>query len=211
MSKSTRSVRQSDLEDLEDLVIASGFRLLLAGAEPVTPPDLAAETGLPAEQVSQLMGQLERGGRLRRDAKGRLLAAAGLSLVPDRHEIELDGRRLWTWCAYDFLGIFAALGADGRALSPSPADGQAIEIRFVRGRPVQSRALLFRPDQELRDRCQNVYEEWCSNSNLFATRELAAGWARARGVPGRVLELEEASRLAGDNWRRLMAITAARK
>ena len=64
-------------------------------------------------------------------------------------------------------GIFGALKASGSALSPSPG-GRTIEVQFDRGHPVNSDALLFRPDDELMSCCENVYEEWCPNSNLLS-------------------------------------------
>jgi alkylmercury lyase len=122
-------------------------------------------------------------------------------VIPDRHEIEVDGRRFWTWCAYDILGIFGITGATGRAVSPSPPDGRPILLRFTRGRPDGNEAVLFRPDEELMSSCANVYEQWCPNSNLFATEEMASRWADEHQVPGRVLELDEASDLATEAWR----------
>jgi len=35
------------------------------------------------------------------------------------------GRRFWTWCAYDILGILGALKASGSALSPARAAGRS--------------------------------------------------------------------------------------
>jgi hypothetical protein len=48
--------------------------------------------------------------------------------------------------------------------------------------------------------CQNVYEQWCPNGNLFASRELAEQWADQQSLPGRVLSLDEASDLATEAW-----------
>lgn len=61
-------------------------------------------------------------------------------------------------------------------------------------------AVLFRPDEELMSCCENVYEEWRPNSNLFASRELAKQWAEQRSMRGRVLDLDEASDLATKEW-----------
>jgi hypothetical protein len=97
------------------------------------------------------------------------------------------------------MGIFGALKASGRAHSPIP-DGRTIEVQFDRGLPINSDAVLFRPDDELMDCCENVYEEWCPNSNLFSDAEQAKGWARKRGMSGRVLDLDEASKLCADDW-----------
>ena len=43
-------------------------------------------------------------------------------------------------------------------------------------------------------------EEWCPNSNLFGSRELAERWAYEQSLAGRVLDLDEASDLATEAW-----------
>lgn len=189
----------------ETLVRAAAFRLLITRHEGVELQALAHATGLTQEQLGALVERLDGAGRIRRDATGRVVGSAGLSVLPDRHEVELDGRRFWTWCAYDILGIFGALRAGGRALSPSPPDRDVIQLNFVLGRPQNSQAVLFRPDAELMRGCENVYEEWCPNSNLFASRELAKAWATDHGVEGRILDLEEAANLATEEWKPITA------
>ena len=42
-----------------------------------------------------------------------------------------DGKRRWTWCAYDAVGVLSALGADGIARSTSLFSGQPIEVVFA--------------------------------------------------------------------------------
>jgi alkylmercury lyase len=185
--------------DVEALIRTAGFRLLLAHGAAITGEELAAATGIRREKLDENLDDLHRAGRIRRDEAGRVVGSAGLSVTKDRHEIELDGRQFWSWCAYDILGIFGALEANGRALSPSP-DGQTIEVQFVRGRPVNSNAVLFRPDDELMSCCENVYEEWCPNSNLFADAERAKAWADQRSISGRVMDLAQASKLGADDW-----------
>ena len=185
--------------DSQDLIRRAAFRLLLAHSAPIGVDQLTAATGINTERLSSLLDELAAAGRIRRDESGRLIGSAGLNVMPDRHEIELDGRRFWTWCAYDILGIFGALGASGRALSPSPGAG-TIEIDFKRGRPVSNDAVLFRPDDALMSRCENVYEEWCPNSNLFADAEQAHRWADQRGMRGRIMDLDDASDLGTTDW-----------
>ena len=186
--------------DSETLIRAAAFRLLLAHARPIAPDELATAADSSTDRVQALLAELDRAGRIRRDGAGRVVGAAGLSVIPDRHQIQLDGRRFWTWCAYDILGIFAALAANGRAVSPSP-DGSTVVVVFERGRPQkQHSAVLFRPDDDLLAGCENVYEEWCPNSNLFLSRRQAMTWAGERGIPGRVMGLEEASELGTRDW-----------
>jgi alkylmercury lyase len=186
--------------DSQALVRTAAFRLLLARAEAIGVEDLAAKSGIKLKRLSGLLDELDGAGRIRRNAAGQVVGSAGLSVVPDRHEIELDRRPFWTWCAYDILGIFGALGASGRALSPSPPHGDKIVVDFAGGRPQENDAVLFRPDEELMSCCENVYEEWCPNSNLFANPELATRWAEQHSMSGRVLDLDDASDLATKDW-----------
>jgi hypothetical protein len=185
--------------DAQTLVQRAAFQLLLARGGPIGLNDLAQLSGVRLDSASNLVDLLEGAGRIRRNAAGEVVGSGGLSVIPDRHEIELDGRRFWTWCAYDILGIFAALAANGRAVSPSP-DGSMVVVVFERGRPQKHSAVLFRPDDDLLACCENVYEEWCPNSNLFLGRRQAITWADERGIPGRVMGLDEASELGARDW-----------
>ena len=186
--------------DAQTLVQREAFQLLLSRGVAIGLKDLAAHSGVKLETVANLVNLLDGAGRIRRNVAGDVVGSGGLSLIPDRHEIELDGRRFWTWCAYDILGIYGVTGATGRAVSPSPPDGQPIVLHFTRGRPDKHDAVLFRPDESLMSSCENVCEQWCPNSNLFASRELAEHWANQHGLPGLVLDLDEASDLATEAW-----------
>ena len=198
----TRSQLEPQI-DQGGLVRTAAFRLLLAKRGPIGEEALATETGINPDRLNELLQELDQAGWIQRDDARRVVGSAGLSIVPDRHEIEIGGHRFWTWCAYDILGIFGALSAGGRAFSPSPPNGQIIELKFVRGRPEQNDAVLFRPDADLKSCCENVYEDWCPNSNLFGSPELAETWAKVIGIKGRILNLDEASDLAAEEWRPL--------
>ena len=189
------------LADSNNLLRAVAFQHLIRNSQPVTPEQLAEASGFDLERTTTMLEELDRAGRIRRDGTGRVVGSAGLSVIPDRHQIELNGRTFWTWCAYDILGIFGALRADGDARSPSPPDLTVIELRFLGGRPQHADAVLFRPAEDLMSRCDNVYEEWCPNSNLFSSPKLAQAWADEHGLGGRILSLEEASSLATQEWR----------
>jgi alkylmercury lyase len=189
--------------DTGDLVRKAAFQLLATTSAAVAPATLAEFTGIKPERLAVVLDQLNAAGRIRRDADGHVVGSAGLSVVPERHEVELEGRRFWTWCAYDILGIFGALSASGRASSPSPLGGQPIDVVFVRGVPQRDDVVLFRPAADLEDGCENVYADWCPNSNLFATHQLAAGWAKQSGIEGTVLDLGAASSLATADWKPL--------
>ena len=186
--------------DLSGAVRVEAFRQLLASGFPVEVDSLASSMACPLGIVVSALDELDRAGRIRRDDRGRVIGSAGLSVAPDRHRIELDGRTFWTWCAYDILGIFGASRATGSAFSRSPATGKAIQVRFRDGRPKMEGVVLFRPSDSYADCCTNIYEEWCPNSNLFEDQESAESWSTRRGLKGRILSLEEASELAMGEW-----------
>jgi hypothetical protein len=187
-------------EDLHALVRGEAFRRLLAAGVPVTREDLAISIGISADKTARVLEELNAAGRIRRDEAGRVIGSAGLSVVTDRHEIEFEGRRFWTWCAYDILGIFGALRATGTAASRSPATARPITIQFRDGRPETPGVVLFRPSDSLAASCTSVYEEWCPNSNFFEDAASARAWSASHKLEGRVLSLEESSDLATAEW-----------
>src|SRR2546422_6561781 len=48
------------------------------------------------------------------DDEGRVLGFGGLAAAPMHHRLEVDGRTLWTWCAWDSLFIPEILGKRAR-------------------------------------------------------------------------------------------------
>src|SRR5262245_51471318 len=181
-------------------VSGAAFRQLLRTGTAAPISDLAAALDRPELEIESAAEKLKGEGGIHVDDQGRIVGAAGLSIGPDRHRIELGDRTFWTWCAYDILGIFGALRADGTAQSTSPDSRELLEVRFHQGRPEPMSLVLFRPDDCYKSCCASVYEDWCPNSNFFRSREAATTWAAVRGIPGRVMDLAEAADLATRNW-----------
>ena len=191
-------------DDLDASVRTYAFRLLLEYGRPVAANELAGFTGLDHDQIERAVDQLDQEGRIRRNRAGLLVGACGISVVPDRHQIEIEDRKFWTWCAYDILGIFGALQASGRGLSHSPSTGGPIEVLFRNGRPEPTSVVLFRPDDSFAASCTNIYEEWCPHSNLFEDETAAQQWRAMRHSEGLVLTLARASELATKEWASLV-------
>lgn len=189
------------------LVRAYASRALLISGKPLGLDQLASSTQLDLEPLTRTLEALGQAGRIRRAVSGRVVGSCRLSVVPDRHQISIAGRSLWTGCAYDILGIFGALNATGTALSRSPASGTPIELVFENGRPRFSRVVLFRPDDSFAACCTNTYEEWCPNSNLFEHDTADQKWQADRKIEGRVLTLSQASELASIDWAWLVSGT----
>ena len=61
--------------------------------------------------------------------------------------------------------------------------------------------MLFLADESC---CSRPNEDWCPNGNLFEDPTSALAWADERGVPGRVVSLEEGTDLGAMEWRPLV-------
>jgi len=86
----------SILETDQARVRDAAFRRLLRTGTAATAEQLAADLDRSHEEVTAAVTALAGRGSLRLDEHGAVIGAGGLSVQPDRHEIELDGRRFWT-------------------------------------------------------------------------------------------------------------------
>lgn len=74
---------------------------------------------------------VERWPNVQRDGQARIVAFAGLSLTPTQHRLEIAGRQLYTWCAWDTLFLPALLEQEAQLESPCPVT--ATEVRLTVG------------------------------------------------------------------------------
>lgn len=62
------------------------------------------------------------------DAQGRVVGFGGLAAAPMHHRFEVNGRSLWTWCAWDTLFIPEILGRPARVTSPDPESRELVRL-----------------------------------------------------------------------------------
>lgn len=165
-----------------DRVRAAAFRALLATGRPVSAADLAVGLGTGAAEVEVAQESLDQRGQLRRDDEGRVVGSCGLSVVPSRHELKTGGRRFWTWCAYDAVGILGALHADGTVRSISAATGRPLEVTFRLGSPETDSIVVVMPDAS---GCDNPVEDWCPQVNFIEDEQNGSIMAKLEGAGGR--------------------------
>ncbi len=124
----------------------------IAGGRALPLAEAATQLKLGPEQFQALIEHLTRQGRLTLDEAGTAIAgAAGLSLLPSRHTLILNGRQLSTWCAFDAVGIPAGLSADAQVVSQCVACGAPVEViiasgHLVRVNPASLTVSLVPPD-----------------------------------------------------------------
>ncbi len=183
---------------------SAGFNLLLDTGVPVTVDDLIAVTDLPSDRVAEIFASVRARGRVEFDDAGRLIGIAGLSLTPSRHEIAIDEKTRWTWCALDAVGILGALQASGTVRSTDPHTGEAIEIAFIDGEPVTDTHLFILGGYT----DGNVRENWCPRVNFFSSRRAADQWVAEHQLEGDIVAVSEIAPDAARMWQPVVDLEA---
>lgn len=173
--------------------------------QPVTPSTLVAVTGLSQESVHRSIRALADAGWLDLDHLGRVAGAAGLSLVNGPHMLTVAGAPFRTWCAYDALGIPAALGRDAELTTACGYCERELRLRFRQGRPDGAGPELL----WLAAGGADLRGSFCSPTVLLCGPEHGQAWGEANGGHGELLDLETASRRGGSDWAGCAATTAA--
>ena len=177
----------------EQQVSLAIYRLLATG-EPVLPEAIAAEAGVAVERVGEL---LDRWIGVYRDAEGRVVGYWGLALSEANHCLEVAGRTLYAWCAWDALFIPALLGQTAEVTSKSPVSGEAIHLTVS---PEDARSTddkdvyvsFLEPDED--KLAEDVIGAFCHYVFFFASLEEGQQWTTAH--PGTyLLTLDQAFEL----------------
>lgn len=151
------------------------FRLLAEG-EPVEPTRLAAETGIPAAEVMDLLDSW-RGVHT---DEGRVVAFQGLSVVEAPHRLEVDERTLYTWCAWDTLCLPQLIGRPADIESTCPTTGATISLHVGPDGPAdlsppEAVMSFIDPGESFGD---DVIQSFCRFVHFLASREAAEEWTR---------------------------------
>jgi hypothetical protein len=182
--------------DAAGLLREAGFALLLRDRQPVEVADLAAVIGIDAGAAFSTVTTLAQAGWLDLDDSGQVVGAAGLSLATGPHHLTLGAAPFRTWCAYDSLGIAAALAADAQVETTCGQCGAPITLAFRGGVPQRTgpeRLWLAEGDADLRG-------SFCTPTVLLCGEAHGGAWAEAQGGRGRLLDLVEGARQGAIDW-----------
>jgi len=104
----------------------AAFRQLLSG-RPALIETVADEAGLSTDVAREAVDLVVSVGMAEVDDR-TIVGMDGLTTRRTRHALVLDGVGLWTWCAYDIVGIAAALGADAVGNTQCGECGRPLEV-----------------------------------------------------------------------------------
>ncbi len=181
----------------------------LAKGSPVTATQLAAALDVPVASAEDLLGRDSIRSFVYPDEEGHVLGFGGLATTPMPHELHLEGRTLWTWCAWDSLFIPEILGEQAQVESRDPKTGGTIRLTVtpegIQSQQPETTVVSFVAlDAELfNSSAANVMGSFCHFVFFFESRESGEAWA-TRHEGTFLLTLDEAAdlakRLNARNW-----------
>lgn len=202
--------------------MALAVHRILAQGQPVPDYAIAAATRLDIFDVREEMSDWP--GVLRNDA-GRIVGFWGLALGETPHVLEVDGVKLYAWCAWDALFLPELLGKAAKVRSQCAVAGTpiALEVGPDGVTPSESEVVVSFVDPDGCDvEGDRVISTFCHHILFFSSREEGAAWAKERGEGTFLLSLEEAfalgracnslrygDALVSDEWASFAAVTHA--
>jgi len=103
----------------------------LAQGEPVLRSELAEALEAPPDTVDELLEHPNLRSLTYTDKQGRIIGFGGLAVREMPHRFRIDGRTLFTWCAWDSLFIPVILGLEAEVESPAPGSTVRVRLRVA--------------------------------------------------------------------------------
>src|SRR5260221_3258830 len=164
-------------------------RLLVQGL-PIAPELLARRLHRELDEVRSI---LRAHPELEYDAQGNLVGS-GLTLVPTAHQLQVEQRILFAWCAFDTLTYPVGLHLSAQVTSRCPVTGRSIHLTVTPEQvldldPAEAQVSLI--VDVAAGCCHNVPGGVCNYGHFFSSRETATQ-LQAAHRQAVVLSVEEA-------------------
>jgi len=191
------------LEGFADLFVVL-LRELSKGAS-VSPAALASSLDWPIERV---IAALERAASTEWDDDGNVVGY-GLTLRETAHAFEIDGRRLYTWCAFDTLFFPALIDQTAHVVSRCAVTGVPVSLTVTPTatediKPTGAAVSLILPQDT-----PDIRHAFCCRVHFFASAATGQQWAAThRGIE--VVSVRDAFAVGRECAERLLRATCLR-
>ena len=157
----------------------------LAQGEPVLRSELAEALEVPTDTVDELLGHPNLKCLTYADKQGRIIGFGGLAVREMPHQFKVDGRTLYTWCAWDSLFIPVILGEEAEVESPAPGSTVHVRLRVSprgveRVQPPSAVMSFLLPSAEtFQADALKAMAAFCHFIFFFPDNHSAAGWTKS--------------------------------
>lgn len=179
----------AQLDCMQERVCRQLLQILADVGRPLAPAHLATLLQVSQEECHT---QLARVLDTEFDEQGNIVGW-GITLVPTDHQVQMQGKRLYTWCAFDTVLFPALLQMESQVHSVCTATGTPITfVATPQGiqelSPATSVLSLILPAE----RCDCIRGTFCAQSLFFRSAEAASPWV-ALHAEAVLLSVEEAA------------------
>ncbi|MGQ0640863.1 MAG: organomercurial lyase [Gemmatimonadaceae bacterium] len=156
----------------------------LAKGHPVTSPQLATALNASAGKAKELLERPSIKSLTFPDELGRVVGFGGLTVAPMQHKLMVNGRTLWTWCAWDSLFLPELLGATAQVESADPHTGELVRLEVAPNgvRKVAPDGVvvsfLHAESSLFAESAANIVAKFCHFVFFFATRTSGERWVQ---------------------------------
>jgi len=165
--------------------ISTALYRLLAKGQPVRSGELATKLGL---DEKLLRDKLQSWPGVFFDERGAVQGYWGLSVVETKHRFEVEGRTLYTWCAWDSLFLPELLQKTAQVSSSCPVTGETIRARVspdaIETVEPADMVMSF-PGVDTMELGEDVVTNFCHFVHFFRSPEVAEQWLEKH--PGHLL------------------------
>ncbi len=175
--------------------VALAVHRTLALGQPVPDYAIAAATGL---QIMEVQEEMADWSGVYRSESGRIIGYWGLALGKTPHEFEVEGRTLYTWCAWDTLFLPELIGKDATVRSRSAVTGEPITLQVTAHAatsPNPDVVVSFIDPESCDVEGDQIISSFCCHILFLASREGGEEWAAQKGEGTYLLSLQEAFEL----------------
>src|SRR5690348_2840649 len=154
----------------------------LAKGQPIDAAQLGQALGVSAAEGRALLARDSIRTFVYPDKQGRVLGFGGLATAPMHHRFEVDGRRLYTWCAWDSLFIPEILGTTAWVTSADPVTKEKVSLivgptGVTEVSPASTVVSFLTPETPFD---ADVIQNFCHFVHFFGSPETAAQWTAKR-------------------------------
>ncbi len=111
-----------------------------------------------------------------KDEQGKIVAFAGLSLIPTNHSFRVDFKQFYTWCAADAIIFPQLLGVPANIQSKDPITGEEITLSiWFNEISRNSHKDIYISWVDKIDQC-DIRNSMCNRTHFFSSKNSASQW-----------------------------------